>query len=93
MHSVWLLHRFLSCKLHDGYYTNRFGRSYEPGLILLYFLKTSPIKLLGLVPLFLKLFFKGRIGLLPNKIKGRETFSQILKEAEIMEMVVPVQES
>ncbi|MCK4430460.1 MAG: 4Fe-4S dicluster domain-containing protein [Candidatus Aminicenantes bacterium] len=73
--------------------TNRFGRSYEPGLILLYFLKTNPLKLLGLVPLFLKLFFKGRIGLLPKKIKGRETFSRILREAEIMEMVVPVQES
>lgn len=75
------------------FFTNRYGRSYEPGLILSYFLKTNPLKLLGLVPLFLKLFFKGRIGLFPKKIKGTKTFSKILKEAEIMEMVVPVREA
>ncbi|TET25530.1 MAG: 4Fe-4S dicluster domain-containing protein [Candidatus Aminicenantes bacterium] len=75
------------------FFTNRYGRSYEPGLILYYFLKTNPLKLLGLVPLFLKLFFKGRIGLFPKKIKGTKTFSKILKEAEIMEMVVPVREA
>jgi len=75
------------------FFTNRYGRSYEPGLILSYFLKTNPLKLLGLVPLFLKLFSKGRIGLFPKKIKGTKTFSKILKEAEIMEMVVPVREA
>jgi heterodisulfide reductase subunit C len=73
--------------------TNRFGRSYEPGLILSYFLKTNPLKLLGMVPLFLKLVLKGRIDFLPKKIKGTKNFSQILKEAEIMEMIVPVHES
>jgi heterodisulfide reductase subunit C len=72
--------------------TNHYGRSYEPGLILAYFLKTNPLKLLGMFPLFFKLFFKGRIGLLPQKIKGTKTFSRILREAEIMEMIVPVQE-
>jgi heterodisulfide reductase subunit C len=75
------------------YLANRFGRSYEPGLIVAYFLKTNPFKLLGMVPLFLKLFFKGRIGILPKKIKGSKNFSKILQEAEIMEMVVPVVES
>lgn len=72
--------------------TNHYGRSYEPGLIIAYFLKTNPLKLLGMFPLFFKLFFKGRIGLLPQKIKGTKTFSRILREAEIMEMIVPVQE-
>jgi len=75
------------------YLANRFGRSYEPGLIVAYFLKTNPFKLLGMVPLFLKLFFKGRIGILPKKIKRSKNFSKILQEAEIMEMVVPVVES
>ena len=75
------------------YLANRFGRSYEPGLIVAYFLKTNPFKLLGMIPLFLKLFFKGRIGILPKKIKGSKNFSKILQEAEIMEMVVPVVES
>jgi heterodisulfide reductase subunit C len=74
------------------YLANRFGRSYEPGLIVAYFLKTNPFKLLGMIPLFLKLFFKGRIGILPKKIKGSKNFSKILQEAEIMEMVVPVVE-
>jgi heterodisulfide reductase subunit C len=74
------------------YLANRFGRSYEPGLIVSYFLKTNPFKLLGMIPLFLKLFFKGRIGIIPKKIKGTKTFSKILQEAEIMEMVVPVRE-
>lgn len=73
--------------------TNRFGRSYEPGLILFYFLKTNPLKLLGLIPLFLRLISKSRIGFLPKKIKRTKNFSLILKEAEIMEMVVPVLES
>ncbi len=74
------------------YLANRYGRSYEPGLIVAYFLKTNPFKLLGMVPLFLKLFFKGRIGILPKKIKGSKNFSKILQEAEIMEMVVPIME-
>jgi len=73
--------------------TNRFGRSYEPGLIILYALKTNPFKLLGMLPLFIKLLMKGRIGIFPERIKKTEAFSRILKEAEIMEMIVPVEES
>jgi heterodisulfide reductase subunit C len=73
--------------------TNRFGRSYEPGLIILYALKTNPLKLLGMLPLFVKLLLKGRIGILPERIKKTKAFSRILKEAEIMEMIVPVEES
>lgn len=73
--------------------TNRYGRGYELGLIISYFLRSNPFKLLGMAPLFLKLIPKGRIGLLPKKIKGMENFSKILQEAEIMNMIVPVQES
>ncbi len=73
--------------------TNIFGRSYEPGLIMLYFLRTNPFKLLGMMPLFIKLALKGRIGFLPHKIKSAKKFSLILKEAEVMENIVPLQES
>jgi len=73
--------------------TNRFGRSYEPGLIISYYLRTNPWKLIGLIPLFIKLFTRGRISLLPKKIKNSTNFSRILKEAEIMELIVPVRES
>jgi hypothetical protein len=70
-----------------------FGRSYEPGLILAYCLRTNPFKLFGMLPLFLKLAPRGRIGLLPQRIKGKKNFSKILKEADIMEHIVPAQES
>ena len=73
--------------------TNIFGRSYEPGLIMLYFLRTNPFKLLGMMPLFIKLALKGRIGFLPHKIKSAKKFSLKLKEAEVMENIVPLQES
>lgn len=73
--------------------TNRYGRSYEPGLITAYFLRTNIFKLFGMIPLFFKLLTRGRIKLLPQKIKSRNNFSKILKEAEIMEMVVPVREA
>lgn len=74
-------------------YTNRFGRSYEPGLIVSYSLKTNPLKLFGMIPMFLRLLSKGRIGIFPKRIKSRKNFKKILKEAEIMEMIVPMQES
>jgi heterodisulfide reductase subunit C len=74
-------------------YTNRFGRSYEPGLIVSYSFKTNPLKLFGMIPMFIRLLSKGRIGIFPKRIKSRKNFSKILKEAEIMEMIVPVQES
>ena len=73
--------------------TNRYGRSYEPGLIFAYYLRTKPWQLIGLIPLFLKLLARGRISLFPKKIKNTMNFSRILKEAEIMELIVPARES
>jgi len=73
--------------------TNRYGRSYELGLILAYYLRTKPWQLIGLIPLFIKLLTRGRISLFPKKIKNSVNFSRILKEAEIMELIVPVKES
>jgi len=68
---------------------NLFGKSYEPGLILLYYLKTNPFKLLSMLPFTYKLWRKGRINWFPKRIKGRKQFAAIMKEAEIMEMLVP----
>lgn len=68
---------------------NLFGRSYEPGLLLLYYLKTNPLKLLSLLPLSFRLIKKGRISLFPKRIKKAKELSAILHEAEIMEMIVP----
>ncbi len=71
---------------------NRYGRSYEPGLLLRYYMKTNPLSLIKLVPLFIKMVLKGRIAFLPKKIKARKALSEILSEAQIMEMIVPVNE-
>lgn len=68
---------------------NLFGRSYEAGLLLLYYLRTNPVKLFSLIPLASRLLRKGRIAVLPAKIKKRRELRAILAEAEVMEMVVP----
>jgi heterodisulfide reductase subunit C len=72
---------------------NHLGLSYEPGLLVAYYLRTNPFKLLGMIPLFLKLAKNGRIGFFPRKIKHKKNFSKILKEAEIVENIIPMQES
>jgi heterodisulfide reductase subunit C len=69
---------------------NLFGRSYEIGLLLMYYLKTKPLRLFSMLPLAYKLMKKGRIGILPQRVKRRKELSKILKEAEVMEMIVPV---
>ncbi|MBD3414528.1 MAG: 4Fe-4S dicluster domain-containing protein [Candidatus Aminicenantes bacterium] len=71
---------------------NRLGLSYEPGLIVSYYLKTNPFKLLGMFPMFIKLALKGRIGFFPKKIKKTKNLSKMLKEAEILENIIPMQQ-
>lgn len=70
--------------------TNLFGRSYEIGLLLSFYLRTNPFKLLGMAPLAYRLWRKGRIGIFPKRVKQRKELAKILREAEIMEMIVPV---
>ncbi len=70
---------------------NRYGINHEPELILQYFLKTNPLKMLSMLPNAFKLWTKGRIKLLPRRIKERKNFSKIIAEAEIMEMIVPLE--
>jgi len=68
---------------------NRYGRSFEPGLLILYYLKTNPMNLVKMIPLFLKLVARGRIIMIPKKIKAARALSEILSEAQIMEMIIP----
>ncbi len=68
---------------------NIFGRSYEPGLLVLFALRTKPTRLLGLLPLAWKLWRHGRIGLWPKRVKHINEIRSLLREAEIMEMIVP----
>lgn len=68
---------------------NVFGRSYEPGLLVLFSLRTNPFRLFGLLPLAWKLWRHGRIGLFPRRVRQRKELSAILHEAQIMEMIIP----
>lgn len=68
---------------------NYFGRSYEPGLLILFALRTKPTKLLGLLPLAWKLWRHGRISFIPKGIKRKKDLQALLQEAEIMEMIIP----
>lgn len=69
---------------------NLFGRSYEIGLLAVFYLRTNPLQLLKLMPLGYRLWRRGRVGLLPRRVKKRRQLAEILREAEIMEMIVPV---
>ena len=49
----------------------RFGRIYEPELVIRYHLKTNPLNLRGMAPVGLKMLLKGKLRLLPDAVKGR----------------------
>ena len=69
---------------------NLFGRSYEIGLLLMYYFKTKqPLKMVSMIPFGFQMFKKGRIGIFPKAVKKRKQLAKIIKEAEIMEMIVP----
>jgi len=69
---------------------NLFGRSYEIGLLVAFYLRTKPWRLFSLLPLGYRLWRRGRVGLFPLRVKQRRQLAEILREAEIMEMIVPV---
>ncbi len=60
--------------------TNLFGRGYEVGLLVLYYLKTKkPLKLIAMAPFGLRMFKKGRIGLFPKNGQKEKTARQDLE--------------
>jgi len=57
-----------------------FGRVYELGMVMKYNLMTGqPLKDVSLAP---ALFSKGKIGLLPHKVKGLDQVKKIIKEGK-----------
>ncbi|MCL5037746.1 MAG: 4Fe-4S dicluster domain-containing protein [Chloroflexi bacterium] len=63
----------------------RYGRNFEMELLIRYYLATNPFGLLAMSPLGAALFFKGRLPLLPPKIKGQEQIRKIMKAVDEME--------
>ncbi len=58
-----------------------FGRNYEVGMLSSYFLFVKPSMLPGMIPKGIKLFFRGRMPLLPKRIKGMDSLRKIMDKA------------
>ena len=64
---------------------NHFGRLHEPLLMVGFLLKTHPTKLLGLMPLSLRMAKRRRIAYIPSRIKDLDGLKKIIKKAEMMD--------
>jgi len=65
---------------------NRYGRNHEVLLLMLYYLRRNPFKLLRLLPFGIAMLRKGRLSLLPSKIKGIATVRKILDASKALEL-------
>lgn len=75
--------RFPVYRLSHEFVANvkRYGRNHELSLLALYHLHSDPWQLVRMVPLGLAMWRRGRILLLPRKIKGIQTIRSILQAA------------
>ncbi len=64
----------------------RYGRSYETGLLLLFFLRTNPLALFGWRRAGFALWRHGRIHLRPERIKGIDGLRRIIAKAETFDL-------
>lgn len=64
----------------------KYGRSYEMGLVIKYFLKTDPKKLLANAAFGMKMMSKGRISMKPNSIKRVSEIRAIIDRARELEL-------
>ena len=64
-----------------------FGRSWELGLTARHYLRHFILRLPRMAPMAARLFFRGRIGILPRRIKDRQQLHAILRRAEELERV------
>ncbi len=63
----------------------RYGRSFEVGLIARHYLRHYLTRLPGMAPMGIGMVAKGRIGLRPHQIKGRDGLRRILVRAAELE--------
>jgi len=62
-----------------------FGRNFEAGLIVEFFLRANPLGMLKMAPLGWKMMRRGRMGFFPERIRGRRDLAKIIKRAEEIE--------
>jgi len=60
----------------------KYGRNFETGLVLRYFLRVKPMRLLGRTGQGMKLWRHGRIAMRPDKIRDIEGLRRIIAKAE-----------
>ena len=60
----------------------RYGRNYETGLLLLFYLRTQPLRLMAMAGDGLALWRHGRLPVRPRKIRGIEGLRRIIAKAE-----------
>ncbi|MGB2823978.1 MAG: 4Fe-4S dicluster domain-containing protein [Phycisphaerae bacterium] len=58
------------------------GRNSDSKLVVKYYTRTNPLKMLGQMALATKLFFKGRLEMFPKTIKGVEGLRKMMAAAE-----------
>lgn len=60
----------------------KYGRMYEPGLIIGMALKTNPFDYVGMAPFGWNMFRKGKIDVFPHRIKGLKEIKVLAAEAK-----------
>jgi heterodisulfide reductase subunit C len=63
-----------------------FGRSYELGLASRHYLRHFPLRLPGMMPMGFGMITKGRMAIMPKKIKHMDQLKKILNRAKQLEL-------
>ncbi len=63
-----------------------FGRSYELGLASRHYLRHFPLRLPGMAPMGFGMITKGRMAIMPKKIKNMDQLKKILDQAKKLEL-------
>ena len=69
----------------------RNGRLHEGTLIGIYYARTNPLNLFGLMSLGRKLWKTKRIAIIPYRIKAHKSLSRIIRKAEEIDVRVPAE--
>ncbi len=64
----------------------RYGRNHELLLVALFYLRYKPIELLKLLPLGLAMYRKGRLVLMPKRIRGAAAIRRMIEASKTLEL-------
>ena len=65
---------------------NKYGRNFELGLMMRYYLKTDPARLLRMAPMGMKLMKLGRVAIRPKRILALSDIRKIIAKADTFVM-------